>query len=123
MNFLIINFLNEGGPLFMYTLLILLIVCIVLFIKAFTNGDPNGKTQQLISSISLFALVWGFLGQMIGLIGAFDAISSINGDISTQVLAGGLKIGLLSPSFGMLVFLIVRLGIIGLILRKKTTAK
>ena len=102
----------------MYPLLILLIICIALIIKAFLKGDPDGKTQKLISSLSLFALVWGFLGQMIGLIGAFDSISSF-GSPSSEILAAGIKIALLNPTFGMIVFLIARLGIIGLIWSKK----
>ena len=89
-----------------------------LTVKAFLSKESNEKTIHLIKHVSLFALVWGFLGLFIGLIGAFDAMSSVN-DISTGVLAAGLKIGLLSPSFGIVVFLIARLGIIALTLTKK----
>ena len=35
MKFLIIDFLNEGGPLFMYTTLIILITCLILIVKEF----------------------------------------------------------------------------------------
>ncbi|PQJ69295.1 MotA/TolQ/ExbB proton channel family protein [Polaribacter butkevichii] len=118
MKFLIINIFNDGGPLFMYTILAALLICISLILKALLKGDANGKALKLIKSVSLFALVWGFLGMMIGLIGAFDAISITDG-ISHGVLAGGLKIALLSPAFGMVTFLIARLGIIGLILKEK----
>ncbi|MFY0603153.1 MAG: MotA/TolQ/ExbB proton channel family protein [Flavobacteriaceae bacterium] len=112
------NLLSDGGPLFMYPLVILLIICIALLIKAFIKGDPDSSTRKLVGSISLFALVWGFLGHLIGLIGALDAIS-IASDISNGVLAAGLKIALLSPTFGMVVFLIARAGMIGLQLKKK----
>ena len=118
MKFLFTNYLSEGGPLFMYTILICLIVCIILTVKSFLKGDANGKKQKLISHISLFALVFGFLGFMIGMIGAFDAIS-IAGNVSPSILAAGLKIGMLSPAFGMLTFLIARLGLIGLQLKEK----
>ena len=109
--------LDEGGPLFMYTILICLLIAVILIVKAFLKGDANGKTQKLIKHISLFALVFGFLGFMIGMIGALDAIS-MAGDVATPVLAGGLKIGMLSPTFGMVTFLIARLGLIGLTLKK-----
>ncbi len=112
------NFLSEGGPLFMYTILLCLLVCVALIIKAFLKGDANNKTRKLIKHVSLFALIWGFLGFMIGMIGALDAIS-MAGDIATPVLAGGLKIGMLSPTFGMVAFLIARLGLIGLTLKEK----
>ncbi len=105
--------LNEGGPLFMYTTLILLFVIIALLVKAFAKRSENEKTIKLISSISLFVLVWGFLGQMIGLITAFDQIEAM-GDVAPSVLAGGIKVAILSPLFGMVVFLIARLGIIAL---------
>ena len=52
------------------------------------------------------------------MIEGMDAIASVN-DVSSGVLAAGIKISLLSPSFGILVFLIARLGIIALILKKK----
>lgn len=112
------NLLSEGGPTFMYPLLILLIICVALIIKAFVKGDPDSHTRKLVGSISLFALVWGFLGHLIGLIGAMDAIS-VASDISNGVMAAGLKVALLSPTFGMVVFLIARAGMIGLQLKKK----
>jgi len=110
--------LNEGGPLFMYTTLTLLIVIIALLIRGFIKPSTREKTITLVSSISLFVLVWGFLGQMLGLISAFDAIEAA-GDISPGILAGGLKVAILSPLFGMIAFLIARIGIIILNLLKK----
>jgi hypothetical protein len=110
--------LDEGGPLFMYTTFTLLLVIIALLIRGFVKPITRNKTIILVSSISLFVLVWGFLGQMIGLITAFDAIEAA-GDISPAMLAGGLKIAILSPLFGMVVFLIARIGIIILNLLKK----
>jgi len=118
MKLLFLNLLNDGGPFFTYPTFLMLLICIVLIVIALIKGDAEGKTRKLISHISLFALVWGFLGQMIGLIGAFDTIQAA-GDISPSVLAAGLKIALLSPVFGMVTFLIARVGIIILTLAKK----
>jgi len=105
------SILNEGGPFFMYPLLLLLILVLILIVKGLLKKGNLEKTTSLISSIALFAIVWGFLGQIIGLISAFDAIEAA-GDISPTVLAGGLKVSALSPAFGMFVFLVGRLGII-----------
>jgi len=110
--------LNEGGPLFMYTTLFILFVIIALLIRGFIKPNTRPKTITLVSSISLFVLVWGFLGQMLGLISAFDAVQ-VAGDVSPAALAGGLKVAILSPLFGMVVFLIARIGIIILNLLKK----
>lgn len=62
-------------------------------------------------------LAWGFLGQIIGLIGAFDSIEFAGG-ISPDILAAGLKLSFLPPVFGLVTFLIGRMGIIILSLRK-----
>ena len=103
----------------MYTILIVLIISIVLIIKELLKPDASGKIFEIIKSLSLFALVWGFLGLMIGLITAFDAIESFNENMNPGILAGGLKIGLLAPTFGAFTFLVARLGIIGILLKKK----
>ena len=110
--------LNEGGPFFMYPLFFIIILLLVLIVKGFLQKGSVEKTISLISSVALFAIVWGFLGQIIGLIGAFDAIESV-GDVSPAVLAGGLKIAFLAPVFGMFAFLVGRLGIIILTWIKK----
>ena len=111
--------LTEGGPVFMYPLFIMMLTCIGLIVFSFIKGDDLGKLQKIVHHIGLFAIVWGFLGQMIGLIQVFDVVSSIEGGVSQNVLAGGLKVGLLCPIFGMFVFLIARLGLIVLTLKKK----
>ena len=111
------NRLQEGGPVFMYPLLLMLLLCIALIIYVFIKGD-DGRFTKLIGHVGLFALVWGFLGQMIGLVTAFDSIEAFS-DMSPNILATGIKIALLNPIFGMLVFLIARLGIIALLFKKK----
>lgn len=104
------NFLNEGGAFFMYPLALILIVVLIFLIKAFIKGGTP-KTLSIISSLGVFSIVWGFTGQILGLMSAFDAIQMV-GDVSLAVLAGGLKISFMAPFFGMIIFLIARLGII-----------
>ena len=103
--------LEEGGSLFMYTLLILLVVSIGLFIYGILKKEKQQKIKELLSSIGLFALIFGFLGQVLGLIAAFDAIAEAT-NISPNVLAGGLKVSFLTTGFGALTFLVGRLEII-----------
>ncbi len=110
--------LNEGGPFFMYPLFFIIILLLILVVKGFLQKESVEKTISLISSIALFAIVWGFLGQIIGLIGAFDAIESVP-DVSPAMLAAGLKVAFLAPVFGMFAFLVGRLGIIILTWMKK----
>lgn len=110
--------LSEGGVAFMYPLLLLLIIVLVFLTQGFIKKETSKKTIKLVSSITLFALIWGFLGQIMGLITAFDAIEA-SGGVSYDIFASGLKISFLAPAFGAVVFLIGRLGIIILIWMQK----
>ncbi len=110
--------LIDGGPFFMFPILFLLILILVLIVKGLINQNENKKMIDLISSLGWFTLIWGILGQTIGLIGAFDSIQAA-GDISPGIMAGGLKISLLTTLFGSFTFLVARLGIIILVWLKK----
>ena len=110
------NFIMDGGPIFMVPLLLLLITIIILFAKGLKNNTE--KTHKLINSLALFSFVFGVLGFVIGMLGALDDISHAN-NFAPQVLAGGFKIGLLSPTFGMVIFLIGKLFTIILTSMKK----
>ncbi|UAM98716.1 MotA/TolQ/ExbB proton channel family protein [Polaribacter litorisediminis] len=101
------NFILEGGPLFMVPLLILLIVIVILFVKGLK--DNLEKTHKLINALALFSFVFGVLGFVIGLLGALEIISADSGKISSEMMAGGLKVSLLSPTFGMVIFLLGKL--------------
>lgn len=90
----------------MVPLLLLLIIIVVLFLKGLKNNSE--KNLKLIKEISLFAFVFGVLGFVIGLLGALEDMAQAN-DIAPQVMAGGFKVGLLSPTFGMVIFLIGKL--------------
>jgi biopolymer transport protein ExbB len=49
----------------------------------------------------------GFLGTVIGMVQAFDDIQKA-GDISPQVVAGGMKVALITTIFGIIVALILQ---------------
>lgn len=60
--------------------------------------------------LSLFisvAPMLGFLGTVVGMIEAFDAIETA-GDISPRLVAGGIKIALLTTAFGLIVGVILQ---------------
>ncbi|MCQ2111825.1 MAG: MotA/TolQ/ExbB proton channel family protein [Bacteroidaceae bacterium] len=50
----------------------------------------------------------GFLGTVVGMVAAFDAIQEV-GDISPTVVAGGMKVALITTIFGIIVALILQL--------------
>ncbi|WP_408030013.1 MotA/TolQ/ExbB proton channel family protein [Tenacibaculum xiamenense] len=101
-----VNILNEGGYLFMIPLLILLLVVVFLFIRGFKSNTE--KNAQLLKSIGLFSLAFGVLGFILGMLGALEAIALAN-SISQQVLAAGLKVALIAPTFGLVILVFARL--------------
>ena len=69
-----------------------------------------GLLEKGITWISLFiaiAPMLGFMGTVIGMIGAFDAIEAA-GDISPSLVAGGIKIALITTVFGLIVAMILQ---------------
>ncbi len=69
-----------------------------------------GLLEKGVSWISLFialAPMLGFMGTVIGMIGAFDAIEAA-GDISPSLVAGGIKVALLTTVFGLIVAMILQ---------------
>lgn len=69
-----------------------------------------GLLEKGLSWISLciaLAPMLGFMGTVIGMIGAFDAIEAA-GDISPSLVAGGIKVALLTTVFGLIVAMILQ---------------
>lgn len=70
-----------------------------------------GLLEKNVSWISLFialAPMLGFMGTVIGMIEAFDAIEAA-GDISPSLVAGGIKVALLTTVFGLIVAIILQI--------------
>ncbi len=107
------NLFYEGGPLFMGILTILLFVVVIVSIyflyvivrKEYKDLDMTLKRLKLIKATGTFALVTGILGQLIGLYMAFSVIQKA-GSVSSELLAGGLRISMITTLYGMIIFLI-----------------
>ncbi len=109
---------NDGGPVFTYTILVLLLIIIALFVKSILEKDYSKKSRSILANLGWLALAWGYLGRTFGLIMAFDNIAAA-GEIAPQHMAGGLKMALLGPLFGITVFLLARIGILLLQLKSR----
>jgi biopolymer transport protein ExbB len=75
------------------------------------GGVEMGKMERALPWLSLFislAPMLGFLGTVIGMIGAFDRIEAA-GDISPTVVAGGIKVALLTTVGGLIVAIILQI--------------
>jgi biopolymer transport protein ExbB len=71
----------------------------------------TGRLETGVSWIALFiaiAPMLGFLGTVVGMIQAFDAIAAA-GDISPTIVASGIKVALLTTVFGLVVAIILQI--------------
>ncbi|MBQ7774186.1 MAG: MotA/TolQ/ExbB proton channel family protein [Bacteroidales bacterium] len=74
------------------------------------GGVQAGQLESGLTWLSLFIAMspnLGFLGTVIGMIGAFDAIQAA-GDISPIVVASGIKVALITTVAGLIVALILQ---------------
>lgn len=70
-----------------------------------------GLLEKGLIWISLFialAPMLGFLGTIVGMIIAFDRIAEV-GDLSPSIVAGGIKVALLTTVFGLIVAIILQI--------------
>lgn len=105
------TFLSDGGPLFMYTILLIMICIIVLLALSFAGKTESiQKNIKVINALAAFVLAWGFAGQVLGLMGAFE-VMEMAPDISPQIMVSGLRISFYAPLFGLFTFLIAKLGV------------
>ena len=75
------------------------------------GGVQMGQLERNVSWISLFialAPMLGFMGTVIGMIQAFDKIEAA-GDMQPSLVAGGIKVALLTTVFGLIVAIILQI--------------
>tara|TARA_B100001063_G_scaffold121042_1_gene112988 strand:- start:34 stop:447 length:414 start_codon:yes stop_codon:yes gene_type:complete len=105
----------EGGALFMSLILFCLLISIYFTAKSVLNIKNNievsRKMLKHINDTSVLALALGVMSAFIGLISAFDVLEA-SGGAEPAIIAGGLKIALLSPLFGLFTFCISKLAIL-----------
>ena len=74
------------------------------------GGVMMARLETNLSWITLFialAPMLGFLGTVVGMVEAFDSIEAA-GDISPTIVAGGMKVALLTTVFGLIVAIILQ---------------
>ena len=105
----------EGGALFMSLVLVCLLISIYFLVKSLlnikTNIEISKKMLKHISDSGTLGLALGVTGAFIGLITAFDVLEA-TGEANPSIIAGGLKVALLSPLFGLFTFSVSKLAIL-----------
>lgn len=81
--------------------------------KAVTSygGVQMARLENNLTWISLFIALapsFGFLGTVVGMVQAFDDIE-VAGDISPTIVAGGMKVALLTTIFGLIAAIILQI--------------
>lgn len=116
MDFVTRNFI-MGGYEFMSVLTLEFIIATAWIVYQFIKGyNLKQANQEKIlrkigygKSIGVFALATGFLGQMIGLIGMFDAIRNAVENAETikpHLVYQGIGVTMISATYGVLIFLV-----------------
>lgn len=102
----------DGGLLFTLPILGIGLYILILIVQCFqASYSPDVSTNNIkkIKALSLFALVYGILGQLLGLMSGLNAIEQAQG-VSPAILASGLYISSISTLLGLIIFLVARLG-------------
>ena len=114
LHILFINRLKEGGPI-MYLILLCLLLSLFFIVIAFLKkNDDNNKSIKMIGlaiDASLLALVIGCLGSVIGIISLFDMLESV-GETRPDIFSAGIKVSLLTVTFGLFSFVVGRIGVL-----------
>ena len=109
------NRFMEGGALFMSLILICLLISIYFIVKSIlnikTNIEISKKMLKHISDSGTLGLALGVMGAFIGLITAFDVLEA-TGEANPSVIAGGLKVALLSTLFGLFTYSVSKFSIL-----------
>ena len=105
----------EGGVLFMSLILICLLMSIFFTIKSISKINSDKETSKKIlkhiSDSGTLGLALGVMGAFLGLVSAFDVLEA-SGAAEPSIIAGGLKVALLSPLFGLFTFSVSKLAIL-----------
>lgn len=87
-----LDYFMMGGPLFMGILTLIFLLMIYAAVR-----------KSGVKELGLLALAVGFLGQIIGLFGAFQGIEQMGG-VSQTMMAGGLKVSTITAIYGLLIY-------------------
>ena len=115
----------EGGPVFMGILTILFLIILSIAVAggtlAFNSNHSNTprvkKLVTYLKSVALFTLVFGILGQIIGLLNIFNYLSGSEVGVASNILAKGIKITFWPVLYGIIIYLFSILLSLGLNLR------
>ena len=83
----------------------MIVLSVVSAMSVFANNlnARSFRNVSLIKEIGLFAFIIGLLGSVLDLMGMFQAIE-MAGDIHPGLMAAGLKITFIPPTYGLMIY-------------------
>jgi hypothetical protein len=100
---------KMGGPFFMFIITLLglsmFFFAVKSGIKIFVKKNYSGKGINYILMFGSLSFIFGLLAQAIGMFQAFEAIQQA-GDISPALVAGGLRVSMIAPLYGVFWFIL-----------------
>lgn len=112
----VIEYHIMGGIEYMTPIFIMFLINICLIIYVSINlvkkKAVNPKLLEGIKHIAGFAAVWGTFSTIIGLFQAFGALEQSEEIIPFQIIMGGLKVGLITVLYGLIVYCISQMAYI-----------
>jgi Na+-driven multidrug efflux pump len=116
---------NDGGPIFMIPLSILLTINIGLVIysvfRLFQKRDVS-KFVEAVRQIGVLAAAFGAACTILGLFQAFSWLASHEEGSSFQVIMGGMRVAVITAMYGLFIFCLSFLSYIILKLTSKNSA-
>jgi MotA/TolQ/ExbB proton channel family len=108
----------AGGTFFMHPLTLLLLInsglIIFVLINKFQKKTFNRNILEAIRQLGGLALAWGAFSTLIGLFFAFNALEGMKETLPLNVIMGGLKVGLITVLYGLIIFIFSLISFIGL---------
>ncbi|HZL10299.1 MAG TPA: MotA/TolQ/ExbB proton channel family protein [Prolixibacteraceae bacterium] len=98
----------EGGPVFMLVItffgLLMLASSGYKIFRMILKKEFDLLQMNYILLFGSLSLIFGILGQGMGLFGAMEAIS-VAGDISPSLVAAGFRVSMITPLYGIFIFI------------------
>ncbi|QYA26155.1 MotA/TolQ/ExbB proton channel family protein [Gramella sp. MT6] len=82
------------------------LISIPFFRERNNHSDKLIRINNYIKSLSLFALIFGILGQLIGLFSAFSAVKIGSVEASPAMMMKGFEVSMISSIYGALIFIL-----------------
>lgn len=79
------------------------------YVNAEAPANQHRSMVNLVLQLGVLGFFLGILSQAVGLIQAFQAIEQV-GQVSPAMLAGGLKVSMIAPVYGLIILIVAFVG-------------